>query len=40
MVRADVEENPAPQLLLDFPREAEIVRIPRTLSAILKVDFW
>ncbi|WP_353072508.1 hypothetical protein [Tunturiibacter gelidiferens] len=40
MVRVGVDENLAPQLLVDFPREAEIVRIPRRPSAILEVDFW
>jgi phosphoglycerate dehydrogenase-like enzyme len=40
MVRVGVDENLAPQLLVDFPREAEIVRIPRRPSTILEVDFW
>ena len=40
MVRVGVDENLAPQLLVDFPPEAEIVRIPRKPSTILEVDFW
>jgi len=40
MVRVGVDENLAPQLLTDLPREVEIVRIPRKPSATLEVDFW
>ena len=31
MVRVGVDENLAPELLADFPAEAEIVRLPRTI---------
>jgi phosphoglycerate dehydrogenase-like enzyme len=40
MVRVGVNENLASELLVDFPREAEIVRIPRHPSGVLDVDFW
>ncbi|WP_353069650.1 2-hydroxyacid dehydrogenase [Tunturibacter empetritectus] len=40
MVRVGVDENLAPQLLLDLPPEVEIVRIPRKPLATLDVDFW
>jgi phosphoglycerate dehydrogenase-like enzyme len=40
MVRVGVDENLAEELLTDFPREAEIVRIPRKPSTIIDVDFW
>lgn len=40
MVRVGVDENLAQELLLDFPREAEIVRIPRNPPGVLDVDFW
>src|SRR5580698_8340426 len=40
MVRVGVDENLAQELLVDFPREAEIVRIPRHPSGVLDVDFW
>jgi phosphoglycerate dehydrogenase-like enzyme len=40
MVRVGVDENLAQELLTDFPREAEIVRVPRKLSQTLDVDFW
>lgn len=40
MVRVGVDENLAQELLADFPREAEIVRIPRKLTGTLDVDFW
>ena len=40
MVRVGVDENLAQELLADFPREAEIVRIPRRLTGTLDVDFW
>ena len=40
MVRVGVDENLAQELLVDFPREAEIVRIPRNPSGVLDVDFW
>ncbi len=40
MVRVGVDENLASELLIDFPREAEIVRIPRKPSTTIDVDFW
>jgi phosphoglycerate dehydrogenase-like enzyme len=40
MVRVGVDETLAPELLVDFPREAEIVRIPRHPSSSYDVDFW
>jgi phosphoglycerate dehydrogenase-like enzyme len=40
MVRVGVDENVAEELLADFPPEAEIVRLPRTLRAAVEVDFW
>jgi phosphoglycerate dehydrogenase-like enzyme len=40
MVRVGVDENLAEELLTDFPREAEIVRIPRKPSTTIDVDFW
>jgi phosphoglycerate dehydrogenase-like enzyme len=40
MVRVGVDENLAQELLADFPREAEIVRIPRHPLGALDVDFW
>jgi phosphoglycerate dehydrogenase-like enzyme len=40
MVRVGVDENLAQELLKDFPREVEIVRVPRKPSKILDVDFW
>ena len=40
MVRVGVDENLAQELLAHFPREAEIVRVPRRLSQTLDVDFW
>jgi phosphoglycerate dehydrogenase-like enzyme len=40
MVRVGVDENLAPELLADFPPEAEIVRISRTILTPVEVDFW
>lgn len=40
MVRVGIDENLAPELLVDFPREAEIVRIARHPSGVQDVDFW
>jgi phosphoglycerate dehydrogenase-like enzyme len=40
MVRVGVDENLAPELLADFPPEAEIVRLPRTIPTPIDVDFW
>ena len=40
MVRVGVDENLAEELLADFPREAEIVRLPRKILAPVDVDFW
>ena len=39
-VRVGVDENLAPELLTDFPPEAEIVRIPRALEEPVEIDFW
>jgi phosphoglycerate dehydrogenase-like enzyme len=40
MVRIGVDENLSDELLAGFPREAEIVRIPRKLTGTVEVDFW
>jgi phosphoglycerate dehydrogenase-like enzyme len=40
MVRVGVDETLSAELLVDFPREAEIVRIPRHPTGTLDVDFW
>jgi phosphoglycerate dehydrogenase-like enzyme len=40
MVRVGVDENLAQELLVDFPPEAEIVRIPRQPTGVQDVDFW
>lgn len=40
MVRVGVDENLSAELLIDFPSEARIVRIPRNSSTPLEVDFW
>jgi len=40
MTRVGVDENLAAELLTDFPAEAEIVRLPRTILSPLEVDFW
>ncbi len=40
MVRVGVDEILSDELLRDFPPEAEIVRIPRTPSGTVDVDFW
>ena len=40
MVRVGVDENLADELLADFPPEAEIVRLPRTIPSPVDVDFW
>ena len=40
MVRVGVDESLSSELLADFPREAEIVRIPRNLTGSVEVDFW
>ena len=40
MVRVGIDENLAPELVVDFPREAEIVRIARHPSGVQDVDFW
>lgn len=40
MVRVGVDENLAPELVADFPREAKIVRIARNPSGVQNVDFW
>jgi phosphoglycerate dehydrogenase-like enzyme len=40
MVRVGVDEKLTEELLADFPREVEIVRIPRQPAGTLDVDFW
>jgi phosphoglycerate dehydrogenase-like enzyme len=40
MIRVGVDENLAEELLINFPREAEIVRIPHRPTGVLDVDFW
>jgi phosphoglycerate dehydrogenase-like enzyme len=40
MVRVGVDENLAAELLADFPREAEIVRLPKSIPAPVDIDFW
>jgi len=40
MVRVGVDESLAQELLVDFPPEAEIVRVPRHPAGTLDVDFW
>jgi len=40
MVRVGVDENVAEELLREFPREAEIVRLPRMIAAPVELDFW
>ncbi len=40
MVRVGVDDNLAAELLADFPPEAEIVRLPRTILSPVDVDFW
>ena len=40
MVRVGVDENLADELLVDFPAEAEIVRLGRTVPEPVEVDFW
>jgi phosphoglycerate dehydrogenase-like enzyme len=40
MVRVGVDEKLSEELLVDFPRDAEIVRIPRKTAEIIDVDFW
>jgi phosphoglycerate dehydrogenase-like enzyme len=40
MVRVGVDETLSSELLADFPREAEIVRIPRRPTGTIDVDFW
>lgn len=40
MVRVGIDENLSPELLVDFPPEAEIVRIPRNPTQDYDVDFW
>jgi phosphoglycerate dehydrogenase-like enzyme len=40
MVRVGVDEKLAQELLVDFPREVEIVRVPRRPSGVLDIDFW
>ena len=40
MVRVGVDENLAQELLVDFPRGSEVVRIPRHSAQVQDVDFW
>jgi phosphoglycerate dehydrogenase-like enzyme len=40
MVRVGVDESLSEKLLVDFPRQAEIVRIPRVPTGTMDVDFW
>jgi phosphoglycerate dehydrogenase-like enzyme len=40
MVCVGVDENLASELLADFPAEARIVRLPRTIASAVDVDFW
>jgi phosphoglycerate dehydrogenase-like enzyme len=40
MVRVGVDESLSDELLVDFPRDAEIVRIPRNSTGTVEVDFW
>jgi len=40
MVRVGVDESLSDELLIDFPREVEIVRIPRKPTGSVEVDFW
>lgn len=40
MVRVGVDENLAQELLIGFPPETEIVRIPRRPMGVQDVDFW
>ncbi|MCU1225662.1 MAG: D-isomer specific 2-hydroxyacid dehydrogenase NAD-binding protein [Edaphobacter sp.] len=40
MIRVGVDESLSDELLRDFPREAEIVRIPRVPQGTVEVDFW
>jgi phosphoglycerate dehydrogenase-like enzyme len=40
MVRVGVDENLSDELLADFPPEAQIVRLARTIPGPVDVDFW
>lgn len=40
MVRVGVDESLADELLIGFPREVEIVRVPRNLTGTVEIDFW
>jgi phosphoglycerate dehydrogenase-like enzyme len=40
MVRVGVDESLSEELLADFPRDAEIVRIPRNSTDMVEIDFW
>lgn len=39
-MRVGVDENLAAELLADFPSEAKIVRLPRSIPSPVDVDFW
>ena len=40
MVRVGVDENLADELLAEFPAEAQIVRLGRTIPQPVDIDFW
>lgn len=40
MVRVGVDDNLADELLADFPPEAQIIRLPRTIPSPVEIDFW
>ena len=40
MVCVGVDENLAPELLADFPPEARVIRLPRTIPSPVEIDFW
>ncbi len=39
-MRVGVDENLAEELLAEFPPEAEIVRLSRTIASPVEIDFW
>ena len=40
MVRIGVDENVAEELLKDFPRQVQLVRLPRVIATPVELDFW
>ncbi|GGG62970.1 2-hydroxyacid dehydrogenase [Edaphobacter dinghuensis] len=40
MVRVGVDESLSDELLIGFPHDVEIVRIPRNLTDTIEIDFW